>query len=166
IFTDPASGKTIVPIVNRNLSAGRAKGIETLLIFSPFAYWRVTASHSYMQLTVNARGQDLNRARFLAGSTPRHQFGLRSFVDLPHSFQFDAQFRHLTAITKLPSITTGGGLPGYSELNARLAWRGWKEMEISVGAQNLLHAHHPEFGPPETRGEIRRSVYAKVAWGF
>ena len=25
---------------------------------------------------------------------------------------------------------------------------------------------HPEFGPPDQRGEIARDVYAKVAWGF
>ncbi len=108
----------------------------------------------------------LNGGRFLEGATPRHQFGLRSFLDLPASLQLDAQFRHLTVIKTLPTLATGGGIPGYSELDARLAWRGWKQMEISLVGQNLLHDHHVEFGAPAARGEIRRSVYGKIAWGF
>jgi len=165
-FIDPASGKTIVPIINRNLTEGTAKGIETLLVVSPVGQWRLTASHSFLQLGLNAHGQDLNRGRFQAGSTPRHQFSLRSFLDLPQSFQVDAQFRHMTAITKLPSIANGTGLRGYSELDARLSWRGWKQLEISVVGQNLLHDHHAEFGAPDRRGEIKRGVYTKIAWGF
>jgi hypothetical protein len=39
-------------------------------------------------------------------------------------------------------------------------------MEISLVGQNLLHDHHAEFGPPDARGEIKRSVYGKIAWGF
>jgi iron complex outermembrane receptor protein len=165
VFVDP-SGKTVRPIINRNLTAGTSQGVETLLIFSPRAFWRLSASHSYLQLKLDPRGQDLNRGRFSAGATPRHQFGLRSFLDLPHSFQADAQFRHLSAIAHLPTITSGAGISGYSELDARLAWRGWKQMEISLVGQNLLHKHHAEFGPPASRGEIQRSVYGKIAWGF
>jgi iron complex outermembrane receptor protein len=165
-FLDAASGKTVIPIVNRNLTVGTAQGIETLLTFSPFAYWRLSASHSYINLNLDPAGRDLNRGRFLQGATPHHQFGLQSFLDLPHSFQCDAQFRHLTAIRQLPAITNGGGIPGYSELDARFAWRGWKQMKISLVGQNLLHDHHVEFGAPDARGEIQRSVYGKIAWGF
>jgi len=165
-FVDPVSNKTIVPIVNRNLTDGTARGVETLLIYSPLPSWRLTGSHSYLSLNLDPKGIDRNRGRFFEGATPRHQVGLRSFLDLPHSWQLDAQFRHLTAIRQLPSIVNGTGLPGYSELDARLAWRGWKNMEISLVGQNLLHPHHAEFGAPDARGEIPRSVYGKVTWGF
>jgi len=165
-FTDPSTGKTIRPIVNRNLTDGTTQGIETLLTFSPRAFWRLTASHAYINLDLTPTGADLNRGRFLEGSTPRHQVGLRSFLDLPAAFQVDAQFRHLTDIKKLPSIVNGTGIPGYSELDARLAWHGWKRLEISLVGESLLHDHHVEFGSPATRGEIQRSVYGKIAWGF
>src|SRR5262249_52879297 len=120
-FFDPAGSKSVLPIVNENLTHGISQGIETLLTFSPFAYWRLSESHSSVNLDLTAAGRDLNRGRFLEGSTPRHQFGLRSFLDLPANVQLDGQFRHLTAITKLPSIVSGTGLPGYSEMDARLA---------------------------------------------
>jgi iron complex outermembrane receptor protein len=165
-FVEPATGKSVQPIVNRNLTAGNSQGIESLLTFSPRPYWRLSASHSYLHLDLEPRGQDFNRGRFFAGATPTHQLGLRSFLDLPQRFQFDSQFRHLTAIRQLPPIINGTGLPGYSELDARVAWHGWKQMEISLVGDNLLHSHHAEFGAPDTRGEIKRSIYAKIAWGF
>jgi iron complex outermembrane receptor protein len=165
-FLETATAKTVVPVLNRNLTDGTGQGVGTLLTFSPLEYWRLSASHSYTNLSLRPAGDDLNRGKFLDGATPRHQFGLRSFFDLPSNVQVDAQFRHLTAIRRLPAIPLGTGLPGYSELDLRLAWRGWKDLEISLVGQDLLHDHHLEFGPPDARGEIKRSVYAKVAWGF
>jgi iron complex outermembrane receptor protein len=85
---------------------------------------------------------------------------------LPSSFEVDVKLRHLTDIKNLPSITTSEGIPGYSELDVRLAWHGSKQLEISIVGQNLLHDRHGEFGAPAARGEIQRSVYGKVAWGF
>jgi iron complex outermembrane receptor protein len=105
----------------------------------------------------------LNRGSFLEGATPRHQFGMRSFLDLPAGFQLDGQLRALSAV-QLPSV--GAGMTGYTELDLRVAWRGWQQTELSVVGQNLLHAHHVEFGPPAQRGEVQRAIYAKVAWGF
>ena len=127
---------------------------------------RFSASYSNLDMNLRAGGQDLNRGTWLDGATPRHQFGLRSSVDLPAHVQADVLFRSLSAIRRLPSITTGGGIPGYSEVDMRLAWIGWKRADFSLVGQNLLHAHHPEFGSPAQRGEIERSVYAKIAWGF
>ncbi len=91
---------------------------------------------------------------------------MRAAMDLPARFQFDALFRSLSAIEHIPEIVTGEGLPGYSELNLRLAWDGWRQVELSLVGQNLLHDHHPEFGPPASRGEVERGVYGKIAWGF
>jgi hypothetical protein len=61
---------------------------------------------------------------------------------------------------------SGEGLPGYSELDLHLAWDGWRQLELSLVGQNLLHDHHLEFGQPGARGGIQRGVYGKIAWGF
>lgn len=166
IFIDPRDGRTVIPIVNQNLTDGEANGIEALITYAPLPRWRLTATYTYTELKLDPRGADLNRGSFLEGSTPKHQFGLRSFVDLPGNFELDAQFRHLSAIASIPEIVSGAGIDGYSELDMRVAWHGWRSLEVSVVGQNLLHARHPEFGAPASRGEIERGVYAKVAWGF
>ena len=136
------------------------------MTFSPLASWRLSATYSYVDLSLDASGLDANRGEFREDSTPRNQFGLRSSLDLPGGWQIDAQFRSLTEIRRIPEIVSGEGIPGYSELDIRLAWQSGTNMELSVVGQNLLHDHHPEFGAPGARGEIERSVYGKVAWGF
>jgi iron complex outermembrane receptor protein len=165
-FLDPGSGRTVVPIRNRNLTDGHAQGVEILSTVSPRQEWRVTASYAYIDLGLDPRGQDLNRGRFYEGATPRHQFGLRSFLDLPASLQLDGQLRSLSAVRRLPPVVSGAGIEGYTELDVRLAWRGWRQLELSLVGQNLLHPHHPEFGAAPQRGEVERSVYTRIAWGF
>jgi iron complex outermembrane recepter protein len=165
-FADPAARRTVIPIQNQNLNAGRALGGEAYITYTPVRVSRFSFSYSNLDLNLTAGGQDLNRDTFLDGATPRHQLGLRSSFDLPAQFQADAMWRSLSRLHRLPSIVTGEGIPGYSELDLRLAWIGLQRAEFSVIGQNLLHGHHPEFGAPAARGEIERSVYVKVAWGF
>jgi hypothetical protein len=77
-----------------------------------------------------------------------------------------SELRALSALRQMPSIVTGDGIKGYTELDLRLAWHGWRRIELSLVGQNLLHDHHAEFGPPAQRGEVERGVHAKIAWGF
>jgi iron complex outermembrane receptor protein len=165
-FIDSADGRIVVPIRNENLSDGQTTGAELLGTVSPRQTWRLTATYAYVDVDITTHGMDANRGKFYDGATPRHQFGLRSFLDLPGSFQFDAQLRSLSAVRRLPPVVSGQGIPGYSEMELRLAWHGWRRMELSLVGQNLLHDHHSEFGPAGQRGEIERAVYGKVAWGF
>lgn len=160
-----AAGQAIIPIVNKNLTAGHTEGIEATVTLYPLPSWRLTANYSYIDVALDPAGADLNNARRLEGSTPRNQFGLRSSLDLPGSFELDAQLRASSDIRSLPQIASGG-IPGYTELDLRVAWHGWKPVEIAIVGQNLLHNHHPEFGTPEARGEVERSVYGKIAWDF
>jgi iron complex outermembrane recepter protein len=163
---DAQTGVVTVPVVNRNLNDARSQGAELLATWSPREYWRLVASYSHSYLDVRPHGQDLNRGVFLEGATPRHQFSLRSLLDLPGRLQLDAQLRHSTRLTRSPEIVSGEGIDGYSELDARLAWQASEQLELSLVGQNLLHDHHLEFGTPATRGEIERSVYGKAAWRF
>jgi iron complex outermembrane recepter protein len=163
-FVDPSDGRTVIPISNRNLTDGRTRGVETLVSFSPVERWRLSASYSYLELSLDPSGADLNRGRFYEGASPRHQFALGSYLSLPRGFEVDVHFRHVSALESLPEIPTGEGIPAYSELDVHLAWRVSEQMRISIVGQNLLHDHHLEFGTPAARGAIQRSVYLKVAW--
>lgn len=161
-FIDPSNGHTVIPVVNENLSDGRAQGVETLVTYSPLPNWRLTANYSYLDLQIDTHGLDLNRGKFYEGATPRHQFGLRSSVDLAVGWQLDAQLRSLSAIKSLPPIVDGQGIAGYTELDIRIAWQVSSTVQLALVGQNLLHSEHVEFGPPDTRGEIERSIYAKM----
>lgn len=164
-FAEP-SGRIVVPVMNQNAMDGSGRGLEALVTYVPLATLRLTASYAYIDIDVDPHGLDINRARFLDGATPRHQFAVRSLWDLPAGWQLDAQWRHLSDIERLPLIVDGTGIDGYSELDLRLAWRASDQIELTLAGRNLLHDHHTEFGALQTRGAIERSAYGKVTWRF
>jgi iron complex outermembrane receptor protein len=165
-FPDQVRNLTIVPVRNENLTSGHTRGVEAAITYSPTPVSRFSATYAHLDMDLEAAGADLNRGVLMEEATPRHQFGLRSSFDLPARFQVDGHFRHVSVIRRIPSDLAGGGIPGYAELNVRVAWLGWRDAEISLIGRNLLHARHLEFGPPDARGEIERAIYARVAWGF
>jgi iron complex outermembrane recepter protein len=165
-FVDSADGRMIVPIVNDNLTDGTSQGFELLTTFDPLPTWRLTATYSYVELSLDPHGQDLNRGELLEGATPRHQFVLRSSLDVTEAIQLDVQFRALSALRSSPEIASGEGIPGYSEIDLRLGWRATEQLHVAIVGQNLLDDKHVEFGSPEARGEIERGVYGKAAWHF
>jgi len=165
-FTDAASGEPVIPLQYQNLNHGRATGFETLVTYSPIPWSRLTASYSYLNLAIETDGRDINRDRFIEGSTPRHQFGLRAAFDLPRRIQLEAGLRSLSAIRRLPQLETAEGLPDYAELDVRLAWTTANGVTLSLVGQSLLHGSHLEFGAPGHRGAIERAVYTRISWGF
>jgi iron complex outermembrane receptor protein len=161
-----ASGRTIVPIMSRNLSEGRARGVETMVTCTPTEWWRLAVSHSYLDLEISPGGQDANRGEFYEGATPRHQFAVSSYLTLPGGFELDAHYRSIGAIRRLPEDSTGAGIAGYDELDLRVSWLVLDGLQLSVVGQNLLHKRHVEFGGPNARGAIERGVYGKVELSF
>jgi iron complex outermembrane receptor protein len=163
-FADPMDGRTVIPIVNRNLTAGRARGAETVITFTPVEFWRLTASYAYLHLHLDPAGQDLNRGKAYEGATPRHQFAVGSYLTLPRGLLVDAHFRSLSAVREMQGSPPGTGIPGYSELDLRLAWRATDRLELSIVGQSLLHRRHIEFGSPAARGALERGFYVKASW--
>ena len=54
------TGQPISPIVNENLTDGRADGIEGLITYSPQPYWRLSLTYTYTDLSLDPHGEDLN----------------------------------------------------------------------------------------------------------
>jgi hypothetical protein len=67
----------------------------------------------------------------------------------------------IRAVDELPDPR----VPGYLDLDLRLAWSPAERLEISVVGQNLLHGEHAEFIPssPSPR-RIERGAYGKITW--
>ncbi|MDE2261454.1 MAG: TonB-dependent receptor [Gammaproteobacteria bacterium] len=163
-FLDAATGQTIVPLLNENLTDGHSTGLEGLAMYSPVGWWRLSVNYSYMQMSLAPLGRDFNRGRFYAGSTPRNQFGMQSYLDLPHDVEVYGGLRLLSAIESMPEVVDGTGDPGYQELDLNAIWRATPHLTLSLEGHSLLHASHVEFGGPGERSAIERSVFGRVKW--
>ncbi len=154
-------------LVLSNDMEGRSLGFEVAATWAPLDWWRLNASYSYIDLKMRAKGDfvdDMNRGN-AEGSTPRHQVSLRSGFDFSRNLSLDLWLRGIDRVKYI----AGESIPGYLTMDARVAWRPMKNLELSLVGQNLLDKQHAEFVPEyifTSPSEVERSVYAKVEWQF
>jgi iron complex outermembrane recepter protein len=154
----PATGP---PIMVGNSLEGRSAGVELSATLQPLPAVRLQASYTHLDVEISRSpgSRDIGGGVSEAND-PRHQFGLRTSIDLPRRFELDA---HLRRIAALPHPV----VPSYAELNGRLGWRATDTFELSLAGQDLLHASHPEFGGlTPRRVEFQRSVRAQATLRF
>jgi iron complex outermembrane receptor protein len=151
--------------VGNNLNA-QTYGAELSLSYQANDWWRNYLSYSFFKLEAQASvGHQLTAADGDEKTAPQHQMSLRNNFNVTSDIDFDLWWRYTDAIT-----TNGRAINEYFNLDARLAWRPVKSMELSVIGQNLIQTHHIEhqeepLTTPQTT-YISRGVYAKVNWQF
>lgn len=57
-------------------------------------------------------------------------------------------------------------MPGYHELDLRLAWQARPGVEPALAGRNLLHARHSEFGEAGLRQLAERHAFASATLRF
>ncbi len=149
-----------LPVVIANGLKGESYGAELTGDYRITDRWRLRAGYTELRIHIWPGPGSTDTSRGSGEShDPNRQFFLRSSVDLPRHVEFDAAFRSVAGIANQ-------AVPAYSELDMRLAWQPNPRLEFSIVGQNLLHDRHAEFGSPNTRKEIERSVYGKVTWRY
>jgi iron complex outermembrane receptor protein len=155
------------PFFFQNNLEGKTYGFELSANYQLLDWWRLHGGYDLLKedIRVKPGKSDINNAQNETAD-PQQQFSIRSSMDLPKDVSFDTSLRWVDML-RINSGTTIGTVPSYFELDARLAWRPVKSVELSIVGQNLLHDQHPEYGfPGPTREEIARSVYGKISWQF
>jgi iron complex outermembrane recepter protein len=159
----PSPAHILAPLVAQNKMSGGTYGTEL------FADWRVLprlrflSSYSYLQMDIR---KDLNSLDPTADdpglSSPRHQFYVKSSLDLPKHFDHDLVVRYTD---RLPGLN----LPSYYSVDTHFGWRPTSQLELSVGSQNLLNKKHLEFLPDfidTSPTEVKRTFYGSITWRF
>jgi iron complex outermembrane receptor protein len=145
-------------LVLGNKMEGRSKGIEAWGTVQAMPHWRLSAGALFLDKDLRLKSDSTDTSGVAAaGNDPKHQFTLRSSVDLAGNQHFDVMARYVGALPN-PAV------PAYSALDARYAWQLRRGLELSVTAQNLFDHAHPEFGAPATRSEIERGFFLRVKW--
>jgi iron complex outermembrane receptor protein len=156
---EPSPGGGL-PFVLGNRLEGETYGTELTARVDPAPGFRLRGSITWLEtdLRFEPGSGDPTGGRSEANDPSFHGF-LRADLDLPRNVILGAWLRY---VDDLPAPA----VPGYFELDLRLAWRPREAIELSLVGQNLLHDRHPEFGSPESREEIERGVYGEVVWRF
>ena len=159
----PAPTNIVVPFVAENKMSGGTYGVELFADWKVLPVWRVTGSYSYLQMNIhkNANSNDPTPDN-PNGSSPRHQWYVRSSADLPRHFDLDTTLRF---VDHLPSLN----LPSYYSVDAHLGWRPVRNLELSIGGQNLLDHQHLEFLPDFVNTAptlVKRSIFGSITVTF
>jgi iron complex outermembrane recepter protein len=160
--TDPQPAHLVIPLTFGNEQHGTAYGGEISSNLNLTAHWRLIPSYSLLQLNLrnDPTSHDTNGLTSQTQS-PRHQYQIRSNLDLSRRFQFDAAAYYTAG-------EPGLSIRAYTRLDARLGYRPRPDFEISLAGQNLQGGRHQElisFGP-YLATTIGRSLMVRVTWGF
>jgi iron complex outermembrane receptor protein len=154
---EPTGATTFVV---ENKLGGETYGVELSTTYQVNEWWRVRGGYTFLEkhLSPKPGSRDPNQGRG-EGNDPEQQLLLRSSMNFPSHWGFDATVRYVDTLPA-PHV------PSYIGMDLRLGWSPIKDLELAVVGQNLLDNQHPEFGMAGTRQEIERSVYGKLTWRF
>ncbi len=160
----PAPPHVVIPLRAGNDLKGETYGAELAANLQTTDWWRLSASYSFLQIQLHPTSNppDQSSERAGEGSSPHHQFSLRSRMDLPKNFEIDTTLRYVDG---LPAIN----VDSYVVMDIRLGWRPTQNLEFSIVGQNLFDNRHLEFVPTTVStqtAEVEHSVYGKVTLRF
>jgi iron complex outermembrane recepter protein len=159
----PAPTDVVVPFVAANKMSGGTYGVELFADWRVVPKWRLVGSYSYLQMDISKNASSLDPTPDLPnGSSPRHQWYVRSSIDLPKHFDTDTTLRF---VDHLPGLN----IPSYYSLDAHVGWRPVPSVEFSIAGQNLLNNQHLEFIPDfinTSPTEVKRSIFGSITLKF
>ncbi|HEY0063785.1 MAG TPA: TonB-dependent receptor [Telluria sp.] len=140
-----------------NLMEGKARGIEMWGSYQAAPWWRLNAGFMalHQRFTLKPGSNDAPGPGS-ARKDPSHTAQLRSSFTLAADKDLDLVVRKVGALDN-PAV------PSYTAIDARLAWRPRRDIEVSLLGKNL-NGSHAEYGALATRTEVARSVGVKLVW--
>lgn len=149
----------VFPLVSQNRQGAEGWGGELLARIQPSDRWRLAVGYSYLGLDVDPPPAFQEIAS--AGQSPRHQYQIRSYLDLPENVELDTSVHFVDELPAFP-------VDSYTRWDVRAGWHPRRDLEISLLLRNLLGPTHQEFGQSvfETPSLVERSFHGKIRWRF
>jgi len=156
---DPAP-HLVIPLRPRNDLHGDTYGGEASSNWNVNAHWRLISGYSFLRLALRPDPTShASEASLASRESPRHQFQVRSNLDLSRRLQFDAGAYYTAALASQ--------VAAYTRLDARLGYKLRPDLEISVAGRNLEGGRHQELiltGPYPPAPVVGRSFLVKLTW--
>ncbi len=163
----PPPPHLVFPFKSDNSLKGEVFGFELAAQWQPLSNWRIAGSYTFTKIDLKPLlanvfnpGAFNSEGDLDAEGEPEHIFNIRSYLNLPHNFEFDSFLYYV-------SRNSTRRIPAYTRVDLRLGWKPVDDLELSLVAQNLQDNAHPELTELlEASTETQRSFYFKVTMNF
>ena len=165
-----------------NLGYGESYGFEINGKWQVNNDWRVEAAYDYFKMNLHLSQDSTDKSPSIVGSadglqvaegqSPQHQFKLKSFYSITPKVEFDNVMYYVDnldqAVPESGTTYRSTGLPSYVRFDTRLGYLPSRNLDLSIGIQNLLDQRHTEFKASlaNSRTEVGRTVYVKAVWQY
>jgi iron complex outermembrane receptor protein len=159
---NPLPPHLTLPLLAENNLQGATYGSEVFAEWRAAAKWKFSGAYSFLKMDITPRPGSLDTSSNPGGSSPQHQYHLRTSFDLAKNFEQDVMLRY---VHKLDGLA----IPSYYSLDARIGWKPKPMLEVSIAGQNLTNKTHLEFRPDfinTTPSQVKRTFHATVRWKF
>jgi len=138
----------------RNDIEGRVSGIEGWASWRVLPTWRLVGGFVVQDIERNviAGRVDLGGMPLL-GNDPERMAQLRSNWSPTRYVDLDVMARYVGKLER--------GVPAYTAVDARLAWRASREVELALVVRNAFDREHYEW---QNRGVSERSWFVNLRW--
>jgi iron complex outermembrane recepter protein len=161
VQADPAPLHLVAPFVASNKMHGGTYGAELFTEYKVIPRWKLSGSYSYLQMDIRKDTTSLDPTPDNPNlSSPRHQFYVRSSLDVFRKLEHDFTVRY---VDDLPALN----IPHYYSVDTHFSYALPRSFELSIGSQNLLNHQHLEFVPDfinVSPTEVKRSIYGSITW--
>jgi iron complex outermembrane receptor protein len=129
----------LIPINLGNEMSGETYGVELAANWNVTPEWRLSGSYSFLDVQLRSGfGVDPSQEHIYEGVSPRNQAQLHSYYDVTKDIEINASAYYVDHLAT-------GDIPSYVRVDAGVTWRPTKNIDVTLGVQNLLDPHHPEF---------------------
>lgn len=173
---NPATLPAYLQVVSTlgNFIDGETYGTELSATWQAVDNWRLIATYSLLESQLHQPNNAITgQPQPAYANAPEQQVSVRSSINVTHDIDFDVWFRFASAFSdssvSIPGNSFSSEIPSYFTVDARIAWRPCKNLELSIVGQNLVESAHREFNPTfmSTQAtQVPRSVFGKVVWSF
>jgi iron complex outermembrane receptor protein len=161
--SSPSPPHLVLPEVTENKMHGSTYGAEVSSTLRVSSWWKVSPGYAWLKMNLHPDPGSLDTdSPGVVGCSPRHQFQIRSSMDLPRHWMFDSGLYYVGRLSAL-------SVSNHARVDARLSWRPARSWELSVVGQNLVEPRHLEFNDYNAlyqATQIQRSVFGEIRWWF
>jgi iron complex outermembrane receptor protein len=153
----------VAPLVAANKISGATYGTELFAEWRPASMLKLNGSYTLLRMDIDRDADSLDVSTpDPAGASPRHQYSMRSSLDITRTVQQDLIWRYVGGLHGL-------AIPGYYSLDARLGWAPTTYLNLAISGQNLTNNAHLEFRPDfvaTTPTVVKRTLQVTAKWMF